>query len=231
MLKINQKIINQCYSEWAREYDKNAELNPLIIKDYPIILRLLNVKKNDIGLDLGCGTGLLTLKIAKKVKKIIGVDFSEKMLNIAKSKIKPNSNIEFLQMNISKKIDFPNSYFDFVVCSLTLSHIKNLKRLYQEVHRILKKNGIFVYDDQTSELKEPFAPKYKDYLAKYSSKEHRLWIKHSLQEHLYLIDKTGFKIEKIIVTKIDKELKNTLIPDSYKKNEGCFLTTVFKIGK
>jgi hypothetical protein len=93
-----------------------------------------------------------------------------------------------------------------------------------------KKNGVFVFDEITSKLNKPFAPKYTDYLAKFG-RENQIWQRHSEDDHLKQLEKLGFRIEKIIETKIDKDLKNVLKNKDYKTNYGCHFTTVIKTRK
>lgn len=228
---INKEKLTQCYDSWASIYDKNAKQNPVIIKDHPAIIDLLkpDITSQSIGLDLGCGTGILTLKIADKVKKIIGLDISKDMITKAQT-INKKSNAIFKVADISKKLDFPDSSFDFVISSLTLCHIDNLEPVYKEIYRVLKKDGIFVFDEITSKLNKPFSPKYKDYLAEYG-KDSIIWQRHTVADHLKIINNTGLKIEKIVETKIDKNLKNILNSKDYIANHGCHFTTIIKTRK
>lgn len=230
-LMINKQKLKQCYNSWASVYDENAKQNSVIIKDHPIIFNLLkpDITAECIGLDLGCGTGILTFKIADKVKKIIGLDISKDMITKAQT-INKKSNVIFKVADISKKLDFPDSSFDFVISSLTLCHIDNLEQVYKEIYRVLKKNGVFIFDEITSKLNKPFLPKYKDYLAEYG-KNSIIWQRHTPEDHLKLIKNLGFKIEKIIETQIDEGLKNILQPNDYKINYGCCFTTIIKIRK
>jgi len=63
MPKINKKNLNRCYSKWSQYYNDNAKRNRAIIKDRPIMVELLktNINPKSVGLDLGCGTDILTV--------------------------------------------------------------------------------------------------------------------------------------------------------------------------
>src|SRR5690554_2420045 len=83
------------FDEWSGDYDDSIERYS---KGYPFegyyevlsYVQSLAKLKNDIKiLDLGVGTGLLTKELYKNGAKVYGVDFSAKMLEIAKKKM-PN---------------------------------------------------------------------------------------------------------------------------------------------
>jgi SAM-dependent methyltransferase len=89
-------------------------------------------------LDLGTGGGEALLKIAKSVEKAYGIDNSKSMIstankNLAKSK---TPNVEF-KLADTKKIPFPNEYFDVITCRHAPFSVK-------EMFRVLKPNGIFI---------------------------------------------------------------------------------------
>ena len=68
-------VIAKSYNElYGRE-----QLNKL-----GFILSNYNFKSNQVVLDVGCGTGIITFEISKLVKKVIGVDKSNEMLKLKK---------------------------------------------------------------------------------------------------------------------------------------------------
>ncbi len=106
------------------------------------LFRLLgNIKGKKI-LDLGCGPGFQIRKMKKKGAKVRGIDLSDKLIEIAK---KQNPGIEIIKGDITKKLSYKNSEFDIVSSSLVFGHIEKWEKILQEVHRILKKDGIFIF--------------------------------------------------------------------------------------
>lgn len=79
------------------------------------------INKQDSVLDIGCGEGYLTYDIAKKARKVIGVDNSKERLSIAKERCNSN-NIEYIYADATVKL--PEGEFDVVVLSNVLEHIK-----------------------------------------------------------------------------------------------------------
>ena len=94
-------------------------------------------------LDLGCGTGTLTLmlKRAHPDTEIIGLDGDEQTLKIARRKSK-NDDIQWEQ-SLATTLPYPDSTFDRVVTSLVIHHLTtDEKRLvFHEMHRVLKPQG------------------------------------------------------------------------------------------
>jgi ubiquinone/menaquinone biosynthesis C-methylase UbiE len=79
-------------------YQTNANFVPLLTSD---VIKLLDPQPTDIILDLGCGDGILTYELAKLCNKgqVVGVDYSQKMINAAREKtpeeLKTNPRVEF----------------------------------------------------------------------------------------------------------------------------------------
>ncbi len=103
--------------EWYKYYDEYIER---ICPNYDTALNkvLINVFLNGRIVELGCGTGNLTLKLAKKFKntKIIAIDKDLKLLNICKKKTKELKNIVYLCDDI---LNFDFQENDIIVSSLT----------------------------------------------------------------------------------------------------------------
>ncbi len=111
--------------------------------DFPIVLLQKYLKSEiDVIADFGCGTGLSTEVLSKHCRSVIGVEPSEDMLEIAKSK--GISNATFLH-EYSHSTSIPSDSVDLVICSQSF-HWMEPKSTLAEVNRILKKGGIFAID-------------------------------------------------------------------------------------
>lgn len=101
-------------------------------------------------LDLGCGTGNLSLAIANDYpeSKIVGIDISNDQLYYGRLKAKDYQNIEFLNSSIDN-LDFKDEYFDLVVSSMVFHGVSpKIRRIaIKEVCRVLKENGKFLLVD------------------------------------------------------------------------------------
>jgi demethylmenaquinone methyltransferase/2-methoxy-6-polyprenyl-1,4-benzoquinol methylase len=84
---------------------------PLIVK----IFDSLNIQPDSKGIDIGCGIGRITNLLAKRFglnEKLIGLDFSEDMINYAK-KNSTQENVKFLQGDINN-LKFSSNSFDWI---------------------------------------------------------------------------------------------------------------------
>src|SRR5580704_8775617 len=88
--------LNEGYNRWADFYD--ADDNPLHVLEETVVDEALgDVGRKEV-LDLGCGTGRQTLRLAAKGARVTGVDQSEGMLEKAKAKDGAGS-VQFLHLN------------------------------------------------------------------------------------------------------------------------------------
>lgn len=101
--------------------------------------------KPKIVLDAGCGSGDYLLYLAKTSKKIYGIDFSEMGCRLSINKTKKFNNVFIKKADLSKKLIFRNSYFDFILCTEVLEHIKDISSVLSEFKRILKNNGLILF--------------------------------------------------------------------------------------
>ncbi len=115
------------------------------------------MEKKDIGhktiLDIGCGFGWFEMRLIKNgIKKIIGTEITKKDLETARTSVK-DKKVKFLVGN-ALKLQFPNNYFDTVVAWDVLEHIpKNTETImFDEVARVLKKNGSFYLSTPNSSI-------------------------------------------------------------------------------
>ena len=146
----NQKNTKDWFKDWANEYDNTLGKIDRHHQLLNLVVELSDVKKGQKVLDIGCGTGLLSLKFLKKGDcSITGVDSSQEMLSIFNNKI--------TQLGLSDKIatkledaadlNFEENSFDVVASTVTLHHLKNKLPAIEKIHDVLKPDGRFVLGD------------------------------------------------------------------------------------
>ena len=132
--------IEKAYNSWANQYDTNE--NKTRDLDKKSTIETLDKYEFENVLELGCGTGKNTECLLKKAKCIIGLDFSQEMLNLAKNKIS-DKRVKFEKADLTKSWKIENNFADLITCSLTLEHIKDLNHIFKQANQKLKKNGLF----------------------------------------------------------------------------------------
>ena len=135
------------------QYDKIAKFYDDLMGDVgdvphtflidPLMSSFLPPKRDLTVLDLGCGNGYWTKLLAQKYKKVVGVDNSKKLIQIAKNK-RQLSNIEYKLVEIESDFPFINNSFDLIFSNMVLHYVKDLNKLIQELHRVVKPNGLFL---------------------------------------------------------------------------------------
>lgn len=128
---------------YERRKDKNRfDYNRDI--EVPAMIKMVGNVKNKKILDMGCGFGDLAKKLSRKgAGKIIGFDLSKELIKFANEQKIPKTSFEVGNMN--NKLKYKDNSFDLVVSSLAIHYIKNVKKLFSEVNRVLKKGGHFVF--------------------------------------------------------------------------------------
>jgi len=98
-------------------------------------------------LDLGCGAGRHSVYLAKNGFEVVGVDVSQSALKIANKWVRKEklTNVAFLRGTMTH-IPVGNCHFDAVISVSVIHHAvkKDITKTIAEVHRILKKNGLFL---------------------------------------------------------------------------------------
>lgn len=112
-------------------------------EDYPkyIEKELIDITKDKIVLDAGCGSGKFLSAIEKVAHTLYGVDVSLEQINIAKAKVKNKENIICTDL---VKLTFEDNKFDIIYSSWVLGTIIDIEKrneVLKELKRVLKPNG------------------------------------------------------------------------------------------
>lgn len=105
-------------------------------------------------LDFGSGTGLLLERLAPFVNKITAIDTSPSMnKQLEKKRCTLQCALEILPININnnKWKNYHNNYFDGIISSMTLHHIKDIQPLFDTFYTTLKPNGFIALADLFTE--------------------------------------------------------------------------------
>jgi ubiquinone/menaquinone biosynthesis C-methylase UbiE len=112
-----------------------------------------HIKSGQKVLDIGCGTGALTLMAARKGAHVKGIDISPQMLEVAQkraNKMNVIQNVEFCEMGVAELDGEKPENYDIVMSGLCFSELTEYEMIYtlKEIKRILKPGGILLVADE-----------------------------------------------------------------------------------
>jgi 2-polyprenyl-3-methyl-5-hydroxy-6-metoxy-1,4-benzoquinol methylase len=90
--------------------------------------------------DLGCGTGPALVELAPVVRRVIGVDREEKMLEAAAERVRGLSNVELRQGGL-EALPLDDGEIDAATCTLVLHHVPDVRAVFTEIRRALVPGG------------------------------------------------------------------------------------------
>lgn len=107
-------------------------------------------------LDIGCGGGLACESLAKLNACVSGIDLSLNSINIAQEHAKKN-NLEIdYRWGVGENLPYQENSFDVVLCFDVLEHVDDWKKVISEAYRVLKKDGLFLFDTINRNFKSKF---------------------------------------------------------------------------
>lgn len=138
----------------ASRYDFHTSLMGLGVngRNSRMVVEMAGIKPGDKVLDVGCGTGSLTLtakRYAGASGSVYGIDASPEMIDVARKKAKRSGSEAVFEVGLIEKIAYPDATFDVVISRLVIHHLPNdLKRQgFEEIYRVLKPGGLFFLAD------------------------------------------------------------------------------------
>lgn len=139
---------------WATHYDVMTSLLGLGVNrpNSRMVVEMAGIKPGDKVLDVGCGSGNLTLtaeKYAGESGSVYGVDASPEMIDVARKKARRRGSRTVFELGLIEKLSYPDATFDAVISRLAVHHLPDdLKRRgFEEIYRVLKPGGRFFLAD------------------------------------------------------------------------------------
>ncbi|MBP5341784.1 MAG: bifunctional demethylmenaquinone methyltransferase/2-methoxy-6-polyprenyl-1,4-benzoquinol methylase UbiE [Bacteroidales bacterium] len=131
-------------------------------------------------LDVACGTGDMVVELMKRGCTVTGVDLSEEMMSIAKTKA-PATYI----LGDAEHLPFPDAAFDAVTCAFGVRNFVHLKKGLGEMLRVLKPGGRMVILELATPDSVIIRPFY-DFYAKHTIPLFGKWLADNRTAYTYL---------------------------------------------
>ena len=150
------------FQEWANEYDATLGKVQRHHALLDLVVQESGIRRYDRVLDIGCGTGLLSLKFLAATDCLItAIDSSDQMLRIFGEKIETCNLAGTIQClhTSAEDMEFPAHQFDIIAATVSLHHVKEKEPVIEKVYHSMKEGGRFVIGeidmDTTGPLDDP----------------------------------------------------------------------------
>jgi 2-polyprenyl-3-methyl-5-hydroxy-6-metoxy-1,4-benzoquinol methylase len=132
---------------WDERMGEGNDFQNLLLE--PAQKRLLALQPGELVLDVACGNGVFSRKMARMGCRVVGADVSEKLIEIAKEKSKAFAEqityevIDATEPN--QLLSLGKGQYDAVLCAMALMDMQAIKPLIEAATELLKKTGRFVF--------------------------------------------------------------------------------------
>ncbi|HIN09690.1 MAG TPA: bifunctional demethylmenaquinone methyltransferase/2-methoxy-6-polyprenyl-1,4-benzoquinol methylase UbiE [Phycisphaerales bacterium] len=139
--------VEAMFSSIARKYDLNKRLHSFwqdqIWRQHTV--EAANLTGNDVVFDIACGTGDLAMAFSRAgVKPVVGIDFTQAMLDIAVAKA-TNADLQIeYRLGDAMALDVPDCSADIVSIAFGIRNVQDPNKALAEFYRILKPGGRLV---------------------------------------------------------------------------------------
>jgi len=167
--------------------------------------RMLGACVGKVVLDVGCGDGPFTIRMAERAEEVIGVDFSKIAISKARENLANSGsrNLRF-ELGNAESLHFPKETFDLVTCRR--GPVTDRKSSLREAHRVLKRNGTL--------MEITIGERDKENLIQVFGRGQMLGSERVVALKERLLRETGFRnleIKEYIATEIFPTLKDLIV--------------------
>lgn len=135
--------MNDMYSKYAKDYASAIDDNIYNAHyDRPSLMSLISGNEFECCLDMGCGPGAYIDSLKLVCRNIVGIDQSEEFIKILSEKF---PSVKAYCHDLNQDLIEADDTFDLVISPLAIHYIKDLTKLFSEVNRVMKKDGVFAF--------------------------------------------------------------------------------------
>lgn len=213
----------------------------------PTLLSLMGEVRYKRVLDAGCGEGYFSRILAKTGAYVTAVDYSKRMIEIAKERTSTELSIDYRHGNCEDLNFIKDKCFDLIVSNMVIQDLANYEKVFKEMYRLLSDNGCFIFSilhpcfitPESGWEKTDDGEKlhwnvdhyfYEDvYEQRMGGKEKILLFHRTLTSYVNAIIKAGFTLEGLVEPKPSEEMLNKY--PTFEEDFRCADFIVFKLKK
>ena len=222
-------------NQFSREaWDANAEVWDTRMGDegndffnvlcWPVIASFLEAQPGQHILDIACGNGLTSRKLAELGATVTAFDFSTELIKLANSRPNPDSRITYHVIDATDEsalLALGEHTFDSALCNMALFDMADIEPLFRALPKLLKPDGVFVFSlthpafnnassmhvaeeiDYEGEIKTLYSVKISRYITPYQAKglalrnqpKPQMYFERPLQYYFNLGFQNGFVLD------------------------------------
>ncbi len=195
-----------------------------LLLEWPATERLLAIQPGQHILDVACGNGLTSRRLAALGADVLAFDFSEELIRIARKKPNPDGRITYQVVDGTDEqalLKLGPASFDSALCNMALFDMAEIEPLFRALGRLLKPDGVFVFSithpafnntscvhvgeeiDAEGEIKTIYSIKVSRYLSAHQARglamrgqpKAQIYFDRPLQDYLNLGFRSGFVLD------------------------------------
>jgi 2-polyprenyl-3-methyl-5-hydroxy-6-metoxy-1,4-benzoquinol methylase len=170
--------------------ERMAEGNDFFnLLEWPATERLLAVRPGQRILDIACGNGLTSRRLASMGARVDAFDFSEKLIALAGTKPNPGSRISYSVIDGTDEkalLELGRASFDAALCNMALFDMADIAPLFTALSKLLKPGSAFVFSlthPALNQIKTVYSVKISRYLT--PSQSHGIAMQGQPRPQLY----------------------------------------------
>ncbi|WP_280771589.1 class I SAM-dependent methyltransferase [Salipaludibacillus daqingensis] len=231
---------------YSKTHTEQGDLHKEVLLN-PTLFSLMGNVENTIVLDAGCGEGYLSRILSEFGASVTALDYSPRMIEIAKERTPEDLLIDYKQGNCENLNTIEDKSFDLIVSNMVIQDLANEEKAFQEMYRLLVDGGSFIFSilhpcfvtpecgwektDSGEKLHWNVDNYFYEgaYEQDLGDKEKMILFHRTLTSYINTIIQTGFVLESIVEPKPSIEMLKKY--PSFEEDFRCADFIVFKLKK